>query len=71
MRHARLAALSLWDHSRGSMHQRAETVFANADERIAVVFTNTSDREQLVQLWVAGQPLKFSCPAGGVMTLTL
>jgi hypothetical protein len=45
--------------------------FINTDGTIAVVLTNTSDHEQLAQVWVAGKALKFSCPANGVMTLTM
>jgi len=47
------------------------TAFINPDGKIAVVLTNTSDHEQLAQVWVDGKALKFSCPAGGVMTLTM
>jgi|WetSurMetagenome_2_1015567.scaffolds.fasta_scaffold33624_2 glucosylceramidase len=47
------------------------TAAVNPDGRIAVVLHNTSDHEQLSQVWVAGKALKLTCPAFGVMTVTI
>ncbi len=47
------------------------TAFANSDGKIAVVLSNTADRELIAQVWVQGQALKLTCPANGVMTVTM
>jgi glucosylceramidase len=47
------------------------TAFLNPDGKIAVVLTNLTDHDEIFQLWVAGEVIKYTSPAHGIITMVL
>jgi len=47
------------------------TAFINPDGMVAVVILNLADSEKMLQLWVDKKAAKTTCPAKGIITMTL